>query len=220
MLGRKQEINLQVTELVDSGLLAFAVWLSHFLREQVLQPLFPDLEIVAPFSELFWVMAVIVPFTPIVLEARGFYNNILNKTRRPSLRQMFEAVVGIGMIVGAFVVFFRWQVTSRSVVLIAVPMAAVLLMARESWQRRFIRRKLASEGSSRERVLLAGIPADTERLLAGMADEPRGEIEVVGHIDITTPPPEDLPLQPGDVFAVCGTRDQLRTIENACEGPK
>jgi voltage-gated potassium channel len=34
------------------------------------------------------------------------------------------------------------------------------------------------------------------------------------------PAPEDLALQPGDVFAVCGTRDQLRTIENACEGPK
>lgn len=35
-----------------------------------------------------------------------------------------------------------------------------------------------------------------------------------------TPPPEDLPLHPGDIFAVCGTRDQIRTIENACEGPK
>jgi voltage-gated potassium channel len=34
------------------------------------------------------------------------------------------------------------------------------------------------------------------------------------------PPPEDLPLQAGDLFAVCGTRDQIRTIENACEGPK
>ncbi len=34
------------------------------------------------------------------------------------------------------------------------------------------------------------------------------------------PPPEDFPLQVGDIFAVCGTRDQLRTIENACEGPR
>lgn len=34
------------------------------------------------------------------------------------------------------------------------------------------------------------------------------------------PPPEDLALQPGDLFAICGTREQIRTIENACEGPK
>lgn len=34
------------------------------------------------------------------------------------------------------------------------------------------------------------------------------------------PPPDDLSLQAGDIFAVCGTRDQLRTLENACEGPR
>ena len=62
MLGRKQEINLQLTELVDSALLAFVLWASHLLRSCVLQPLFPNLEVVAPFSELFWVMAIVVPF--------------------------------------------------------------------------------------------------------------------------------------------------------------
>ncbi len=34
------------------------------------------------------------------------------------------------------------------------------------------------------------------------------------------PPPVDLPLLPGDVFAVCGTRSQIRTLEDACEGPR
>ena len=131
MLGRKQEINLQLTELVDSALLALALWASHVIRAKILQPLFPDLEMVAPFAELFWVMAVIVPFTPIVLEARGFYNNILNKSRRESVRQMCEALVGVGVIIGTFVIFFRWQVPTRSVVLIAVPICGVLLMARE-----------------------------------------------------------------------------------------
>lgn len=191
MLGRKQEINLQLTELVDSALLALALWASHFLREKILQPLFPDLEVVAPFAELFWVMAVIVPFTPIVLEARGFYNNILNKTPRQTLRQLFEGLVGVSVIVGAFVVFFRWQVTSRSVVLIAVPLAGILLAAREAWQRQHVRKKLVS-GGSRERVLLAGAPADTEKLLQGMTDEQKAEIDVIGHIDITTQPLEDL----------------------------
>ncbi len=34
------------------------------------------------------------------------------------------------------------------------------------------------------------------------------------------PPPEDIELVAGDIFAVCGTRAQLRTLENACEGPR
>lgn len=33
------------------------------------------------------------------------------------------------------------------------------------------------------------------------------------------PPPDDLKLIAGDIFAACGTHDQLRTLENACEGP-
>lgn len=187
MLGRRQEINLQLTELADSALLAVALWLSHFFRARILQPLFPDLEVVAPFSDMLWVVAVIVPFTPIVLEARGFYNNILNKTPRQSLRQLFEALVGMGMIVGAFVVFFRWQVSSRSVVLIAAAMGGMLLLVREAWQRRNLRRQLAT-GRSRERVLLAGLPADMERLMEGMTDDQKAEIEVVGALDITTEP--------------------------------
>ena len=142
MLGRKQEINLQLTELLDSVLLAIAFWLSHFIRSKLLQSMFPGLEEVVPLSDFFWVMAVIVPFTPMVLEARGFYNNILNKNLRSSLRQMFESVVVLGMVIGLFVVFLRWQVGSRSVVLIAFPISALTLLAREYWQRRIIRRQL------------------------------------------------------------------------------
>ena len=31
---------------------------------------------IPPFEKFYWVMAVVVPFTPIMLEARGFYTNI------------------------------------------------------------------------------------------------------------------------------------------------
>lgn len=185
MLGRKQEINLQLTELLDSILLAVAFWFSHFIRSKVLQTMFPGLEEVAPFSDFFWVMAVIVPFTPMVLEARGFYNNILNKNLRSSLRQMFESVVVLGMVIGLFVVFLRWHVGSRSVVLIAVPISALTLLAREFWQRRVIRRQLRT-GDGRERVLIAGAPMDTARFLDGMTEEQRAEIHVIGRIDIMT----------------------------------
>jgi exopolysaccharide biosynthesis polyprenyl glycosylphosphotransferase len=191
MLGRRQEINLQLTELLDSTLLAIALWLSHFLRSRILQSLFPDLEVIAPIEDFFWVMAVTIPFTPMVLEARGFYNNILNKNLRLSLRQLFETAVVMGMVIGFFVVFFRWNVGSRSVVLIALPMSGFFLLARECWQRRAIRRKLLS-GGAKERVLIAGAPMDTARLLAGMSDEHRAEIHVVGVFDVTTLPIEEM----------------------------
>lgn len=191
MLGRKQEINLQLTELLDSALLAFSLWFAHFLRSQVAPRFIADLEAIPDFSAFFWVLAVVAPFTPIVLEARGFYNNIVNKHPARSLRQLAGALVWMGMIVGATMVFFRWQIPSRSVVVLAVSLAFVFLLLREAWQRELIRRWLSS-ASNREPVLLAGCDQDIDQILEEIAADSMAEIEVVGRIDITRLPVEEL----------------------------
>ena len=191
MLGRRQEINLQLTELADSAILAASLWVAFVLRAYVLQSWFPDLEIIPPFQDFFWVAAVLVPFTPIVLEARGFYAHLLHKSPVQSLRQLADALVWMGMVIGAFVVFFRWEVPSRSVVLIQIPVAGALLLLREAYQREMLRRKLAT-GTARERVLLAGLPGDVDQLLSTLTDEQRAELDICGRIDITTRPVTDL----------------------------
>ena len=38
--------------------------------------------------------------------------------------------------------------------------------------------------------------------------------------EMLAPPPDDLELLAGDIFAACGTRDQLRTLADACDGPR
>ncbi len=64
MLGRRQEINLQLTELADSAILATSLWVLYVVRAYVLRSWFPNLEVIPPFKD-FWVAAVLVPFTPI-----------------------------------------------------------------------------------------------------------------------------------------------------------
>ena len=187
MLGRRQEINLQLTELVDSAILAASLWLAYVIRAVVLQTYFPELEVIPPFQEFLWLGTVVVMFTPIVLEAQGFYNNLLNKTPGRSLRQLASTLVWVGTIVGAFVIFFRWVVPSRSVVLIQVVVAGLLLLLREAYQRDLLRRTIA-RGNARERVLLAGMKSDVDKLLHGMTDEQRGEIDIRGVIDIASEP--------------------------------
>lgn len=191
MLGRRQEINLQLTEVIDSGILAASLWVAYVLRAFVLQHYFPHLEVIPPFSEFLWIMALVVPFTPMVLEGRGFYSNILNKTLSKSLRQLASSLLFMATLVGAFVVFLRWDVPSRSVTLLAVPISGLLLLLREAYQKDLFRRNL-STGRGREQVLLAGLPEDVERLLQCMGPEQRGEIEVKGVIDLTTQPVAEL----------------------------
>jgi exopolysaccharide biosynthesis polyprenyl glycosylphosphotransferase len=191
MLGRKQEINLQLTELLDSALLAFCLWFGHFLRADLVPVFFPDAVEIPPMEKFYWVIAVVAPFTPIVLEARGFYSNIYNKTPARSIRQLAEALAVIGMCIAFCIVFFKWSVESRAVVVFSVALGALSLLLREAWQREILRRQMAS-GKGRERVIIAGAQTDLAAFLANMTSEQRAEIEVVGQIDIMQSPISDL----------------------------
>ncbi len=191
MLGRKQEINLQLTELLDSALLAFCLWFGHFLRADLVPVFFPDAVEIPPMEKFYWVIAVVAPFTPIVLEARGFYSNIYNKTPGRSIRQLAEALTIIGMCIAFCIVFFKWSVESRAVVVFSVALGALSLLLREAWQREILRKQMAS-GKGRERVIIAGAQTDLAAFLANMTTEQRAEIEVVGQIDIMQSPISDL----------------------------
>lgn len=191
MLGRKQEINLQLTELLDSALLAFCLWFGHFLRSRLVPVFIPDVVEIPPLDKFYWVIAVVAPFTPIVLEARGFYSNLANKTPARSIRQLSEGLIIIGVCVAFCMVFFKWAIESRAVVVFSVALGALSLLLREAWQRDLIRRQMSS-GKGRERVLIAGSQDDMDAFLANMSTEQRAEVEVLDSIDITQRPITDL----------------------------
>ncbi|HEY1080958.1 MAG TPA: sugar transferase [Prosthecobacter sp.] len=187
MLGRRQEINLQLTQLLDSALLIFCLWLAHFLRASVLPQVWPDLVEIPPLEKLYWIMAVVGPFTPLVLEARGFYTHLYHKSPAQSLRQLAESLVIIGMLIGGMVVFLKWEVPSRSVVLLAVALAGTSLLLREAFQKSRLRHQLAS-GKGREGVILAGLKSDMEAFIARLPDEQKAGLDISAQIDITQEP--------------------------------
>ncbi len=191
MLGRRQEINLQLTELTDSGLLAFFLWFGHYVRADLARFIYPELDAVPPFGEFLWLLAVIVPFTPVILEGRGFYANFLNKPPARSLRQMLEAVTFIGMMIGAMSIFLRWNVPSRAVLLLGLALGCAAILLREAVQREILRRRLRS-GRGREPVIIAGLAGDMEQAISTLSAEQRAELDIIARIDLTVEPVETL----------------------------
>jgi exopolysaccharide biosynthesis polyprenyl glycosylphosphotransferase len=187
MLGRRQEINLQLVEIIDSAIVAASLWVAYIIRAYVIQYYWPDAEVIPPFQDFLWVAAVVVPFMPMMLESRGFYSNILNKTLGQSLNQLGGGLAGVGMILGALSLLMRWTVPSRAVTLIAIPIVCALLLLREAYQRELMRRKALS-GEARERVLVAGKDADVENLLATLTPEQMAEVDIRGYVDISEVP--------------------------------
>ncbi len=191
MLGRRQEINLQLTELTDSGLLAFFLWFGHYLRADLARYFHPALDAVPPFTDFLWLLAAIAPFMPVILEGRGFYSNLLNKTPARSLRQMLEAVIIIGMVIGAMSIFMRLNVPSRAVLLLGLALGCAAILLREAVQREFLRRRIRS-GMGRESVILAGLAEDMTQALNSMSEEQRAEIDVKARIDLSQEPAQAL----------------------------
>jgi exopolysaccharide biosynthesis polyprenyl glycosylphosphotransferase len=186
MTGRKQELNLQFRQIVDGILLVVAFWIAYVARN-LLQYYTPIDRLIPPFSDFRWLVFLIMPFGPIMLELQGYYSMTLQKSLWKSLNQMVRAGVWMGLLVGGCVVFLKLQVPSRIVAFLYIFIAAALLVAREQLTLLYMKRRAAS-GAFREPVLLVGLPMDTRQFRESFTQDMEMEMEVVGEIDIEKEP--------------------------------
>src|ERR1700677_1766498 len=130
MLDRKQEINLQVQQVMDGLLLLITFYGSFAFRFYGTQWFAWDRGI-RPFTDFEWMIPVIIPVGLIALEMQGFYNTPYQKTLGKSLGQMARAVVWLGLVLALCVIFFRLEVPSRAVLLLFGLSAGIALSVRE-----------------------------------------------------------------------------------------
>jgi len=185
MTGRKQEFNLQVYQIVDALLLALAFWTAYVAR-QLSQHWLP-LDSLGPFSDNQWIVFIIMPFGPILLELQGFYANPLQKNLGRSLAKMASAAFWLALLIGGCVVFFRLQVPSRAVLPFFSLFATLFLLLRERTTVALYRER-ARDGTHREPVLLAGRPGDIKALRQALTPVQLIEMDIVGEINIETQP--------------------------------
>ena len=188
MLGRKQEFNIKINELLDSLLLVVAGVLSHWLRQSATAIGWSS---IPPFKEFHWVMAIVVPFVPLLLEMHGYYKHPSQKTVIKSLQQLLQASFWIALALGAFAIFAKFDIGARGFLPIYAGVGASLLLLKEAWLRSRLKNR-ARKGEKLEHVLIVGPPQDIERFLKEMPPEFNLEMDVVGTVDITKQPIGDL----------------------------
>src|SRR5438067_1521496 len=122
MSGRKQELNLQFQEIVDGTLLVLAFWFAHVLRFYATN-WFSLEKPIAEFSEFRWVLWLLMPLGPLILEAQGFYKYILGKTVGKSLWQLLRAAGVLAVLLAVCWFFLRLDVPSRAVLILFAVLA-------------------------------------------------------------------------------------------------
>src|SRR6187431_3019021 len=103
MLGRRQEFNLKLNQILDSVLLALAFWAAYSLRAYAGdRRIFITWERIPSLQEFYWQMLLIVPFTPLVLEKFGFYAHLAQKTVVRSLTQLCQGLLIMVLLTSVF----------------------------------------------------------------------------------------------------------------------
>ena len=190
MLTRRQELNTQLQQLIDAVLLALSLLAAHTLRYY--STYWFDLsKSIDPFQSYQWLLIVVMPFGPILLDIQGFYQSPLTKTKWKSFMQIVRAMIGLSIIVSGCVIFLRLPLANRSVPLLSILIATVVLLLKERVIINYIRQR-AIRGELRERILLAGLPEDIANLERSFTPEQQLLMNVAGRIDIDKQPLSDL----------------------------
>lgn len=190
MIARRQEINTQLQQILDSVLLAVTLFLTHFVRERS-TVWFGVEKTIDPFSNYHWLLVVVMAFGPILLDLQGFYQSPLTKTVWKSFTQVLQAMVYLSIVVSACVIFLRLPLANRSVPLLYIPVAITVLLLKERLIVAGVRRR-AARGELRERILLAGVPQDIAALERSFSPEQQLLMVIADRIDIETQPLSDL----------------------------
>ncbi len=186
LIGRRQELSLQLLQIADGILLALAFWLAHTLRFFGAE-WFMFQKPIGPFAEFQWLLFIILPFGPIFLETQGFYGHPLQKSVRRSIAQLGHAAFWLGLVIAACAYFLKLGVPSRAVMPLFAVLGGTFLLVRERVTiARY--RALAQREDLRERVILAGTPVDLRALRASLPAEQLQEMLVVEDFDIETQP--------------------------------
>ncbi len=221
MLGRRQEFNLKLIQILDSVLLALAFWAAYALRTHG-TTVFGWTPIPA-LEKFYWQMLLIVPFTPLVLERSGFYTHPAQKNTVRSLTQLAQGLLIIVLLTSVFVAFGQRAAESRAVVLLFPLIAIPALMLRELLVKQWLRKQI-SKGRWKERVILAGPPLDVEKLLASFTAAQIAELDIVDRIDISVEPVSRLVIALHEksvervIFAAAHVHlNRIEEAVNACE---
>jgi len=191
MLGRKQELNLQFLQITDGILMVVAFWLAHALRFFGSDWAIFGNKPIGPFADFQWLLFVILPFGPIILELQGFYQSPMLKDAGKSMTQIARGFFWLGLLIAACSYFLKLAVPSRAVMPLFGLFSFIVLLSRERWTQAGYRKR-ARRGDLRENVILAGTAADTYQLRHSFTAEQVMEMAIVEEIDIETRPTNDL----------------------------
>ncbi|HAB18676.1 MAG TPA: sugar transferase [Verrucomicrobiota bacterium] len=188
MLLRQRQLYAKFQKLFDAAAFGVAWWLAHTLRSL---PGVLRADLIEPFGNYLWLLLIIVPLTPFVLELQGFYLRPLLYSRRQTFWQLAKGAFWVSLTVIATLYFRKWE-GARGVLLLFGPLAIALVFLKEEIVRAWAISHLGRR-ASRKRVILIGSRDDTKEVERALTIGALGEVEIIARVNLHETPARQLP---------------------------
>lgn len=191
MLRRQRQVRMQFYRLLDATLFALSFWLAHVVRADnaTLAKLGGPISI-GPFHSYAWLLLIIIPASPLLLEAHGFYSRPLLASRRRTALQLLQSCV-LTVLIMIVLSFFRQAELARAVIILFGFISFALVMLKEELVRVWVASTVA-QSQLRKRLILVGTTEDTARLQKQLAETARDGIEVLAELNLNETPIDEL----------------------------
>lgn len=190
MLRRDQQIRMQLHQLVDACIFAFSFWLTYALRSH------PDiveqfhLVEIPPFKGFAWLLLIIIPAAPLVLEAQRFYERPMFCSRFVTAWQLLKgcSIIGVGLVL---VLFLSKAPFSRIVVVWFCFGSFILIFIKEEILRLIYASDIGRAQMIR-RFVLVGTSKETARMKRDLRARTMEGFEVLAELNLNETPVEKL----------------------------
>ncbi len=177
--GRKEQFSLQVFQLIDATIVYFSFVVASWFRG-----IFKNANADGyGLDAVLWMVYLLVPAVPLLLEMFGFYDNLLRKRVSRGLIRLLQTFVLIGAALSIALIVFKQPFGSRWITVIGLALVFLGISLRFIIARFYLRKRV-KEGSKKERVIIAGTGDDISSFLESVPESVSDYWEVRGEFDL------------------------------------
>lgn len=179
---KKEIFSTQILQIVDAALVWLSFVLADFLRDPIRGLL--NLETVSEdgLSKMIWVVYVLIPLVPIVLDNQTrFYTRLSRRTVLRSSEKLFRGLFISGVIIGLLTIFAKFGEPRRLILGSGFLISYFLIFARDLIFTGYLRSRVRDE-RNREHVIIAGNQEEIVGFISQLDGIEAERIKIVGRV--------------------------------------
>ena len=180
---KRELFSTQILQIFDACLVwcAFitADWLRGPLRELFSLPHVDEDGI----AQMIWVVYILVPLTPLLLDRLSFYQRLRGRTFARSSERLFRGLFIAAVILGMLTIFAKIGEPRRLILGTGYVLSFIFILIRERLVIHYLEMRTKG-GNYGEHVIVAGKPEDVKSFCDKLPDEEKDRMKIVGQFDL------------------------------------